>query len=253
MATKTMDQYSEEGERAALAASRSNMVNMRKSEWNSARNTLAQAPSREKKAEKDYYYAADKHKVYNDILERRYRAEAKKITDEWDDFFFQKVDFIDNIFTIFKTQRHYVDNLDDVEYNYKSKYNELKQKVNDTGQKKKIADRLSEYTNERNEYVVYAKDTLKYIYYLFVLAIIPIFIWKKQYITHKKIIFYIIFFFFLPYGIRYILRYLQTNVEHIKLDKKYIFYVITVYLLFKLFPYLKSFPKKSSLIGERKK
>ena len=183
MATKTMDQYSEEGERAALAASRSNMVNMRKSEWNSARNTLAQAPSREK-AEKDYYYAADKHKVYNDILEKD-RAEAKKITDEWDDFF-SKVDFIDNIFTIFKTQRHYVDNLDDVEYNYKSKYNELKQKVNDTGQKKKIADRLSEYTNERNEYVVYAKDTLKYICYLFVLAIIPIFIWKNNTLLIKK-------------------------------------------------------------------
>ena len=74
---------------------------------------------------------------------------------------------------------------------------------------------------------------------------------EKQYITHKKIIFYIIFFFF--YHMYDILRYLQTNVEHIKLDKKYIFYVITVYLLFKLFPYLKSFPKKSSLIGERKK
>ena len=111
----------------------------------------------------------------------------------------------------------------------------------------KIADRLSKYTDDRDEYVDWAKNILSYIYYLAVFVIIPIAIWKKQYITHKKIIFYLIFFFFLQYGIRYILRYIQTNVEHIKLDKKYIFYAITVYLLFKMFPYLKRFPKKSAL------
>jgi hypothetical protein len=247
MATKTMDQYSQQGERLALAASKNNQLNMYKSEWTSAKNILTHAPHREKKAEKDYYHASDRHTVYNNILEKRYRAEAKKHTDEWDNYFLPKVDNINSIHTIFRTQRSYVDNLDDVEYNYKTKYNTLKQKVNDTGLKKKIADRLSKYTDDRDEYVDWAKNILSYIYYLAVFVIIPIAIWKKQYITHKKIIFYLIFFFFLPYGIRYILRYIQTNVEHIKLDKKYIFYAITVYLLFKMFPYLKRFPKKSAL------
>lgn len=251
MATKTMDQYSEEGERAALAASKNNQINLLKSEWNSAKNIKAQAPSRESKAEKDYYHGSNKHKVYNEILEKRYRAEAKKHTDEWDDYFFSKVDHINDIHTIFRTQRTYVDNLDDVEYTYKNKYNELKQKVNDTGQKKKIADRLSQYTDERDVYVEWAKNILSYIYYLTVFVIIPVAIWKKQYITHKKLIFYLIFFFFLPYGFRYFLRHVQTNVGHAKLDKKYIFYVVTVYLLFKLFPYLKKFPKKSALKGDK--
>lgn len=247
MDEQTMDEYTKEGEMAALAASRKNQINILKSEWNAARNVKEQAPSREEKAEKNYYLGSDQSTVYNNIVEKRYRDEAKKKLEDWDNFFLPKVDFINDVQLIFKSQRSYVDNLDDVEYNYKNKYHELKQKVNDTGQEKKIADRLSYYTDERNQYVVYAKNILKYIYYLLVVAIIAIFIYKKQYLTHKIIIAYIIAFLLLPYAFSFVLTYIQTNIEHVKLDKNYVFYAITVFLIFKLFPYFKKFPKNSNL------
>ena len=240
MPPKTMAQYtSDAATQAALAQSKENKKRMLNSEWTAAKNILNSAPSRESKAEKDYYHGTNQQTVYNTRVEDRYKKEAKKKTDEWDDFFLPKVEFINNVSEIFKTQRSYVDNLDDVEYNYKDKYYGLKQKVEDTGQDKKIADRLTYYTNARDESVLYIKNILWNLYILFYLIIWILFIYKKQFGTHRSAFLPIVILGFMPFLLPKILGFLQTNVNHIKLNVKYVFYILAIFVIIKVITFVK--------------
>jgi len=240
MPPKTMAQYTEDAAaQAALEQSKENNKRMLNSEWTATKNILQSAPSSESKAEKDYYHGTNQQTVYNNIVEKRWKEEAKKNTDEWDDFFLPKVEFINNVVEIFKTQRSYVDNLDDVENNYKHKYYGLKQKVEDTGQEKKIADRLTYYTNTRDETVLYINNILWYLYLLFYLIIIILFIYKKQYGTHRSAALPIILLGFMPFLLPKILGFLQKNVKNTKLNVKYIFYILAIIVIIKVITFIK--------------
>ncbi len=235
-----MSEYTDEAaERAAMELSATNKKNRLQSEWDVAKNIKAQAPAGEKKAEKDFYEGTDQQTVYNNILEKRWEKEAEKEVEHWDEFIYNKLSFIEGVIDIFRSQREYVNNLDDVAYNYKDKYYTLKQKVEDTGQEKKIADRLSHYTEMRDESVLTVKNNLWYLYYLLYLGIWIIFISKQQYGTHYKAFYPIILLGIMPLLLRKILVFSQTNIKHIKLDTKYIFYVFIAFLMISYITYIK--------------
>ncbi len=240
MPQKTMAQITTEAAaQAALEQSKENKKRMLNSEWTAAKNILNSAPARESKAEKDYYHGTNQQIVYNTRVEARYKKDAKKKTDEWDDFFLPKVEFINNVAEIFKTQRSYVDNLDDVEYNYKHKYYGLKQKVEDTGQEKKIADRLSYYTDVRNETILNIKKILWNLYIFLYIIIWFFFIYKQQYGTHRSAFLPIVILGIMPFLLPKILTFIQTNIKHKKLDMNYIFYAIFLFIIIKFISFVK--------------
>ncbi len=235
-----MSEYTNEAaERAAMTISGENKKRRLQSEWDVAKNIKSQAPAGERKAEKDFYHGTDQQTVYNNIMEKRWEKEAENEVKKWDKFMYDKLSFIDGVIDIFKSQRTYVDNLDNVEYTYKDKYYNLKQKVEDTGQEKKIADRLSHYTELRDEEVMNVKDKLWYLYYLLYIGIWGIFIYKQQYGTHRDATWPIIFLGFMPILVKKALIFSQTNIKHISIDAKYIFYAVLAFLMVSYITYIK--------------
>ena len=204
-----------------------------KTTYINSKNLLRNAPTRFKSAEKAYYTELNGEAYYSTIKEKEYNEEAKKIVNKWNNSSiatnFAK---LENQIGYFTTQYIYTKNIENVHKNWINKLKTIRRKVEKTLSKKRVNDRLGYFYDYNTNVVNSMTYYLKIFYWVLIVPMFIIFLYKKQY-HHFDYYPFIISILLLPFLLDYFYEYLMNNFKYFTINNFYfIFFTLFVLIIF---------------------
>jgi len=206
-------------------------VTLAKQMYEKAAYNKANAPGRFQVTETAYYTAKKDLPGLRKIQKARYDEKAKEITKGWKEKFDDQYDDIMSLIKFYASQYSYIPQMNDMEKIYKEKNEQLYGKLNEDLNKSNVSKRLADYYNNLSNVQTFVNSYLKYIYWGVFIAMIGVFIYKKQFVNllaYPVIIFFIVFpIFFLNMFVSFIF----THMNHVQIDALYLTLVAAVLIM----------------------
>jgi hypothetical protein len=230
----------------------------KKNTFTKAKQNLLNAQPNFDRAEKDYKVSAHGQGYYSDMQEKKYKNIAQAFVNKKNVNLAPSWTDIDNKLAYYKGLNAYSDNAKTVYENYDEKYTRVVDEIRDTIDKKNVDYRLAHFYNSNTTVVNSILYYLKIIYWVSYVALLFLFVFKKQYKNIKSwpfIILVPLFPLLFEWGISFRNPFKKEQVDipsihdfvfelftHAKVDNIYFIFFTLIILTIAVFSYFSGLP-----------
>lgn len=152
-----------------------------KTDFVNAQNKVQNSPPELENAEKHYIIEKHGNTYYNNILENRAKAEARRNVNDWNKIINPVFEDLETQINFVESQHSYRKNIDHVKTSYTRELNQLKKEIEETTSKKQVNQRLGYYYSNSSETLNNITYYLKIMYWILVTISIILILYKKKY------------------------------------------------------------------------